>query len=98
MRFWTTQRFYTEVSRTSVFHAVQRTEEVFIDSVTKKPIARSVNFFRGKGANVFAMGGSLDHLRQALIFGWTNRECSKPSTTDQLQALRYEFQKMGERK
>lgn len=95
-RFWITQRFYTDVSRTSIFHAVGRTEEVFIDAFTHQPIARSVNIFRGQSGNVFAMGGSLDDARQALIFGWGSRECGKPSTTDQLHLFRYEFQKMGE--
>lgn len=97
-RFWTTQRFYTDVIRTSAFHAVQRTEEVFVDADSKQEISRSINFFRGRSGNVFAMGGSLDDFRQALIFGLGNRECSKPSTTDQMNTFRYEFQKLGEGK
>ena len=97
-RFWTTQRFYTDVNRIPVFHAVGRTEEVFVDAATHQPIARSVNFFRGRSGNVFAMGGSWDDARQALIFGWGKRECDKPSMTDQMRLFRYEFQKMGERK
>lgn len=97
-RFWTTQRFYTDIGRTSVFHAIGRTEEVFVDAISHKPIARSVNFFRGQSGNVFAMGGSLDDFRQALIFGLGNRECGNPSLTEQLRLFRYEFQKMGEKK
>jgi len=97
-RFWSTQRFYTDISRTPEFHAIRRTEEVFIDAVTQQPLARSINFWRGQSGNVFAMGGSLDDYRQALVLGWGNRECDKPSPTDQMRMFRYQFQKMGEGK
>lgn len=97
-RFWSTQRFYTDIKRSRVFHAIGRTEEIFTDAVTHQILARSINFFQGRSANVFSSGGSLDDLRQALVLGWGNRECNKPSPTDQMRAFRYQFQKMGHRK
>lgn len=90
-RSWSTQRFYTDISRIPAFHAIGRTEEVFTDAVTRQPLARSINFFRGRSFGVFSSGGSLDDFRQALVFGWGNRECDKPSPTDQMRAFRYQF-------
>ena len=96
-RFWSTQRFYTDFTRSPEFHAIGREEKVFVDAITQQPLARSINFWRGQSGNVFAMGGSLDDIRQALVFGWGNREC-EPSPTDQMAQYRHEFELLGEKK
>lgn len=97
-RFWSTQRFYVDISRSPEFHAIGRTEQVFIDAVTREPLARGINFWRGEGGNAFALGGSLEDYRRALILGWGNRECGKPSPADQMARYRRQFELLGEKK
>jgi hypothetical protein len=97
-RYWSTQRFYTDRQQTRFMHAVLREEESLFDSSTGQLLARSINFLRGQSGNVFAMGGSLDDYRQALILGWGNRGCGAITPTEQMRVFRYEFQKMGEGK
>jgi len=98
-RFWTTQRFYTDfVQQEKVVHAIGKEEAVFYDAETKTPIARAINFWRGKSGNVLSIGGSLEDIRQALILGWGGSQCGDPSPIEQMRKFRYEFQRLGERK
>lgn len=97
-RFWATQRFYTDVKRTQVFHAIERTEHVLVDAVTQQLLARSVNFWRGRSWSLVSSGGSLDDFRQMFTLGWGNRECEKPSPTDKFTQFRYEFRQLGGKK
>ena len=97
-RYWTTQRFYTDSKQTPFMHAVLREEESLFDANTDQLLAQSINFLRGQSGTVFAMGGSLDDYRQALVLGWGNRECGATPPTEQMRVFRYEFQKLGEGK
>lgn len=97
-RYWTTQRFYTDRKQMQFLHGILKEEEILVDASTSQPLARSINFWRGKSGNVFAMGGTLDDYRQALVLGFGNRGCGAMHPTEQLRVLRYQFQKMGEGK
>ena len=97
-RYWTTQRFYTDRKQTRFMHAVLREEERLFDANTDQLLAQSIDFLRGHSGNVFAMGGSLDDYRQALILGWGNRGCGATQPTERMRVFRYEFQKLGEGK
>lgn len=60
-----------------IFHAVHIQQLLFydIDASGKKTLmVRIKNFWRGKGGGTFAMGGSLDDIRQSIILDG-NREC-----------------------
>jgi hypothetical protein len=65
-----------------------RIQEVVVDSETGNSIAKVVNFWKGKDANVLALGGSFDDLRQAIIFDWGSRECTLDG-----ESLSYAFDK-----
>lgn len=99
-RFWLTQRFFNDVTRTVIFHSLSRTEDTFYDAQTGAIIAHSVNYFRGRSGNVFGLGGTPDELRQAIVLGWGNRQCEADgkSPTDSFNKYIYQFWKWGEKK
>ena len=97
-RFWSTQRFYTDVVRSPASHAVGKTEETFVDAVTGQMLARSVNFWRGHSWSLVSSGGSLEDFRQLLALSWGNRECGEPSPNERLSEYRHQFELLGERK
>jgi hypothetical protein len=97
-RYWTTQRFYTDRKQMRFLHGILREEETLFDAGTGQALARSINFWRGQSGNVFAMGGTLDDYRQALVLGWGNRQCGATPPTEQMRMFRYQFQQMGEGK
>jgi hypothetical protein len=99
-RFWLTQRFYNDITRTQMFSSLRRTETNFYDASSGELVARSVNYFRGMHGNIFSLGGSPNELRQALILGWGNRQCGdvEKSPTDTFDRFIYQFWKWGENK
>jgi hypothetical protein len=99
-RFWLTQRFYNDITRTQIFSSLKRTETNFYDASSGELVARSVNYFRGVHGNIFSLGGPPTELRQALILGWGNRQCGdvEKSPTDTFDRFIYQFWKWGENK
>lgn len=99
-RFWLTQRFYNDITRTQIFSSLKRTETNFYETSSGELVARSVNYFRGVHGNVFSLGGSPNELRQALVLGWGNRQCGdlEKSPTDTFDRFIYQFWKWGENK
>lgn len=95
-RFWTTNMFYTDlIKEMNYSHAISREEATFYDAASHQVISRSVNFWVGRSGNVIGAGGGLEDLRQAMIFGWGNRQCGEPSPTEKMRRLRAEFQVIG---
>ncbi len=75
LRSWYTKRFYRDSRPIELTRSLVKIEDVFIDSESHIPIARSLNFVRGLPANTLAAGGSPDEIRRSLVLGWGNRQC-----------------------
>lgn len=101
LKYWTTQRFYTIVERgEEIFHAITLEKKTFVDGVTEKVLAQSVNYWRGKSGGVISMGGSFEDVRRYIALGWGDRQCGYKDSypTSLMDKFRYTFQLMGENK
>jgi hypothetical protein len=94
---WVNQRFYMDVKRIEVSHALMIEQKMFFDAKNGELIAKSVNFWRGK---LFGSFNTLDELRQSLVLGWGNRECGEvgKSPTEKFSLYVYQFWKSGQNK
>lgn len=97
---WVNQRFYIKTTRIVKLNSLHETRSEFFDAESGELIAKSTNFWRGKHGNVFSLGGNLEDLRQAVILGWGNRQCSVDgaSPVDIFNQFIYQFWKSGEHK
>lgn len=99
-RYWLTQRFFNDIERVDMSFSVSRTDTKFYDAKTNMLLARSTNFWKGTSGSVIGLGGTLDEIRQALLFDWGNRQCEiyGRSPRDLFDSHIYQFWKHGERK
>ena len=99
-RHWYNVRFYEDTHTSVKVGSVVMIEVQFIDVKTKETIARSINFVRGLPGNTLAAGGSPGEIRESLVLGSGNRECSigdKP-VQDIYRAYIFSFWKSGKNK
>lgn len=97
---WVNQRFYIKTTRVTKFNSLRETRTEFVDAENGELMGLAVNYWRGADGRVFGLGGSLEELRQAVILGWGDRQCSVggSSPVDSFNQFIYQFWKSGEHK